>query len=80
MTGNYIATFFSHYDALVFFNALKAQDITAKMMPTPRKVSAACGVCVVFDGKLQVEFSGQEIEAIYSEESGSFTQVWTAAP
>ncbi|MCL2699079.1 MAG: DUF3343 domain-containing protein [Defluviitaleaceae bacterium] len=72
---NYIATFFSHYDALMFFNFLKEKNITAKLMPVPRKVSASCGTCVSYTSdsvSLAVNFSGYEIEAVYVEAEGRF--------
>jgi len=64
--NSYIATFFSHYDALIFFDHLKAKGIRAKLLPVPRKISASCGTCVSFSSKdLEFDFTGCEIEAIY---------------
>jgi len=78
---NYIATFFTHYDALVFFGLLKEKGITAKLMPVPRKVSASCGTCCsyAFDDS-QVDFfdyEDYEIEAIYVEVAGVFSKIWS---
>ena len=73
--NSYIATFFSHYDALTFFNFLKGKNIAAKLMPVPRKVSASCGTCVSFVSDLKVDFAGYELEAIYIETEGGFLKV-----
>ncbi|MCL2361365.1 MAG: DUF3343 domain-containing protein [Defluviitaleaceae bacterium] len=74
--NKYIATFFSHYDALIFFSLLKENDIVAKLAPVPRKVSASCGTCVAFDYNSVVNFPDCEIEAIYVETDGKFSEVW----
>ena len=65
--NSYIATFYSHYDAMTFFNFLKDKNITAKLMPVPRKISASCGTCVSFVCDLKADFSDYEIQAIYIE-------------
>lgn len=65
--NKYIATFFSHYDALTFFDFLKGKNITAKLMPVPRKLSASCGTCVSFSTDAEIDFSSYEIEAVYVE-------------
>ena len=73
--NSYIVTFFSHYDALTFFNFLKGNNITAKLMPVPRKVSASCGTCVSFISGSKIDFAGHELEAIYIETGGGFSKV-----
>jgi len=74
--NKYVATFFSHYDALTFFNLMKERGIAAELAPVPRKVSASCGTCVVFDSDLIEAFPDCEIEAIYIETDGKFSEVW----
>jgi len=74
--NKYIATFFSHYDALTFFSLLKEKGIAAKVSPVPRKVSASCGTCVYFVSDSIVDFRDNEIDAIYTEEEGKFSAVW----
>ncbi len=52
----YVATFFTHYDAIVFCRSLEKLAITGKMMPVPRKLSSSCGTCVSFsDAELAIE-------------------------
>ena len=73
----YIATFFSHFDALTFAGALKGKDIAAKLMPVPRKVSSSCGTCVSFSMEepgqgLDFGFADCEIEAVYLKTPGGY--------
>ena len=65
--NNYIATFFSHYDALIFFEFLRKKNVSAKLMPVPRKISASCGTCVSFTAEADFKAccKGCEPEAIY---------------
>ena len=72
--NSYIATFFSHYDALTFFNFLKEKNVTAKLMPVPRKVSASCGTCVSFTSDLKIDLTGYEVEAIYLETEDGYSK------
>ncbi|MCL2350685.1 MAG: DUF3343 domain-containing protein [Defluviitaleaceae bacterium] len=63
----YIVTFYSHYDALVFSKFLKGQGVQAKLMPTPRKLGASCGTCVSFATDKKIDFDGHEIEAVHEQ-------------
>jgi len=74
--NKYIATFFSHFDALTFFNLMKEKGIAAKLSPVPRKVSASCGTCVSFTTDSISTFEDCETEAIYVETDGKFSAVW----
>ena len=75
---NYIATFFTHYDSLMFFGQLKEKGVTAKLMPVPRKVSASCGTGCFYVSDFRVEISDCEVEAVYVEEAGVFSKVWSS--
>ena len=74
--NKYVATFFSHFDALLFFNKLQEENITAKLTPTPRKVSASCGTAVVFEHDVIIQIADCEVEAIYIEYEGVFSMAW----
>jgi len=74
--NNYIATFYSHFDALTFFNIMKENDVTAKLSPVPRKVSASCGTCVSFVSDSIPQVQDCEIEAIYIETDGNFSNLF----
>ena len=73
--NRYIATFFSHYGALTFFGALKERDIEAKLMPVPRRVSAACGTCVCYTADAEVVDPAHELEAVYLEVADGYSKV-----
>jgi len=45
---DYLATFFTHYGAMRFHKYCVRENISAKMAPVPRELSASCGVCVRF--------------------------------
>jgi len=65
--NNFIATFYSHYDAMAFAQFLKSQGIEGKLMPTPRKVSASCGTCAAYSTNISIDPEDHEIEDIYIE-------------
>lgn len=46
----YIATFYSHFTAMVFQKAVQKQGFVSKLMPVPRYLSSSCGTCVRFEG------------------------------
>jgi len=88
--NKYIATFFSHYDAMMFFNHVKETGAAAKLMPVPRRVSSSCGTCVYFDSEMELMSNGRiitkfltlsqsEIEAIYIETASGYMEVWGSA-
>lgn len=68
----YIATFYSHFGALLYCKALKDQGILGKLMPVPRKLSASCGTCVSYAHFCAVELKGCELESVYVEVNGQF--------
>jgi len=45
----FLATFYTHYGALRFQKHCRQNGLPAKMKPTPRELSASCGVCVRFE-------------------------------
>ena len=44
-----LVTFKNRLDATIFSRALNKEAIRCLLMPTPRKLSASCGVCVILD-------------------------------
>ncbi len=44
----YIATFFTHYDAVRFAGDLRGQGIAVRLSPVPRSLSSSCGTCARF--------------------------------
>jgi len=45
----YLATFYTHYGAMLFYKHCVKEGLSAKMAPVPRELSASCGVCVRFE-------------------------------
>ena len=65
--NRYIATFHSHFGALLYFKTLKNQGISAKLMPTPRRVSSSCGTCVSYEFDSAVDLKDCELDSVYLE-------------
>ena len=57
---NYLATFHTHYGAMCFQKYCEKNGIAAKMTPTPRELSASCGVCVRFDSTVAPDAQDHE--------------------
>jgi len=69
--NKYIATFYSHFGAMSYYKAIVKQDISAKLMPVPRKVSSSCGTCVCYEHSEPVDLSGCELDCVYREVDGA---------
>ena len=78
MMDDYIATFFSHFDALTFYSHITEVGAAARLMPVPRKLSASCGTCVAFSGAVGVSYSEFEVEAVFARGSAGYKAVWAA--
>lgn len=63
--NRYIATFYSHYEALKFRALLEGRGIRAKLMSVPRTVSSSCGTCCSFLSDGIDEELKNNCEAIY---------------
>ena len=48
MENIYVATFFSHFDAVQFGQRAKSKGLTVKLMPVPRTISSSCGTGAQF--------------------------------
>ena len=44
-----LVTFKNRFDATIFYRALNKEAIQFLLIPTPRKLSASCGVCAILD-------------------------------
>ena len=75
--NKYIATFHTHYGAIVFQKFCERENIEAKMMPVPREISASCGVCVNYSAQYPCsENVHVDMEyCYYIAENGAFMQV-----
>lgn len=77
----YIATFHTHFGAQQFHKQQKSIDPSATLMPVPRALSAACGICVSFEvdniSELLVNHP-EDIEGIYLNEDSEFKMLFEA--
>ncbi len=62
---DYLATHFTHFNALRFARALNEAGLSAGLMPVPRKVSSSCGTCVRFHAEDYRPFLFLEPEHIF---------------
>lgn len=49
--NRYIATFHTHYAAMVTCRALRTAGIEATLAPVPRALSADCGTCARYEAE-----------------------------
>ena len=74
--ADYIATFFTHYDALKSVRILAAHGIRAQLSPVPRSLSSSCGTCARFScAEESIPFIGGGSEQLVRAEYGSFVPV-----
>ena len=73
----YIATFFSHYDAILFAQAMRNKSIDAKPMPVPRRVSSSCGTGVRFETAREVSelLQDAELDKVFRDDNGVYVLV-----
>ena len=64
--NSYIATFFSHFAAVRFARACRADGLRAEPAPVPRSLSSDCGTCVRYEAEspFPSDFSRRDIEQI----------------
>ena len=65
--NKYIATFFSHFGAMSYYNTIQKQGISAKLMPVPRTISSSCGTCVSYENPASIDLDGCELECVYKD-------------
>lgn len=75
----YIATFFTHFDAVRFARDLNQLGILAKARPVPRSVSSSCGTAVEFSAE---DLPGSplldEVDRIFALEGTAYRLVYEA--
>lgn len=71
----YVATFFSHFDAVQFGNRAKQSGLAVKLMPVPRRVSSSCGTGAQFASDGQMDFTGfltEGVDKIYLQDGQEY--------
>ena len=72
----YIATFHTHLGALKFQRKLTRLGNEALLAPVPRKLSASCGTCVRFHAAFDPNWGDEDLEAVFSSESGNYCRIF----
>ncbi|MCL2248555.1 MAG: DUF3343 domain-containing protein [Oscillospiraceae bacterium] len=62
---NYLATFYTHYGAMLFHKHCKKENIRSKLAPVPRELSSSCGVCVKFESDSPPSSEQEDMERCY---------------
>ncbi|MEG2143783.1 MAG: DUF3343 domain-containing protein [Oscillospiraceae bacterium] len=74
---NYIATFHTHFGAMTFKRKAEKLNIPCQMAPVPRKLSASCGVCVMFNTEIDVNsLNSKDLYGIYSIDNDTFNLIF----
>lgn len=79
---SYVATFFSHYDAVAFAQMLKGRRIEAKPMPVPRRLSSSCGTCVRFEASCADigAFAQEGLDKVYQCDANHYILTYENKP
>ena len=63
--ADYIATFFTHYDAMQFKRRLEKTGAEGTMCPVPRWLSSSCGTCMRYEAEdTLLELMDKDLESI----------------
>ena len=76
--GNYIATFFSHFGAMVFKKKCDGEGYPAVIMPVPRSLSSSCGTCVRFHTEADFPEKTEEVEQIVRVDTQGYVKIYHA--
>ena len=69
----YVATFFTHYDALLFQRHAEALGVSGQLAPVPRKLSSSCGTCAMYQGTdPMLACMDVDVEAVYRREGEGY--------
>lgn len=64
--NRYIATFYTHYGAILFLRFCRTAQVEAIPMQVPRALSASCGTCVQFEAaEVLLPPAPEDLEAVY---------------
>ncbi|SKA88107.1 Protein of unknown function [Caloramator quimbayensis] len=75
----YIATFFTQSGAIKYQRYLVSKNISAQIMPVPRKFSSSCGISVKFTMDDDVlKYISDDIDKIYEMSSSEGKLIYRA--
>ena len=72
-----IATFYSHFGAVLFKKTCQGLGWPARLMPVPRDLSSSCGTCVRYEGEVP-EPVPEEAEQIVAVEERGYRPLYRA--
>lgn len=71
-----LVTFKNRLDATIFSRALNKEAIQCLLMPTPRRLSASCGVCAILDvddlNAVLQRTGSLEFQAVYKVDNDNY--------
>jgi len=72
----YLATHYTHFNAVRYARALNQLGLTASLIPVPRKISSSCGTCVRFvadDPRPLLALESERVFQISTDAAGQIT-------
>jgi len=74
----FLATFYTHFAAQSFHRNLASHAATGRMMPVPRRLSASCGTCVMFEipNPDFMPLLVEDTEEVFRVEEGEYIRVY----
>ena len=77
---NYVATFHTHLAAMLTCRRLKAEGLSARQAPVPRRLSSSCGTCVLYEGEdPMLSAMDRDTEAVWRREGDAYQLIWQAS-
>ena len=71
MKEEYVATFHTHFSALISAKKLSEKGVKNRMAPVPRKLSSSCGTCIMYCAEAPcIELLDCDVEGVYSVTEG----------
>ena len=65
--NRYVATFHTHFAALVTHRTMIGAGVTSTLAPVPRALSSSCGTCVSYEAEEPcLQLLDADMEAVYS--------------
>jgi Protein of unknown function (DUF3343). len=72
----YLATFYSHYEAIKFKNRLLSEGLAGRLTSVPRSLSSSCGTCCRFSSEGVNPAWKDYSEALYEHAGDNWTVLY----
>lgn len=74
--AQYVATFFTHYDAVHCLHSLRGVLEDASLAPVPRELSSSCGTCLFFKNPADpLPSFAADYEQLFRAEGGGYVLI-----